>query len=120
MVLHFIIGILTKWAQEIIGFGFHNIYTFILIGLNAAFVTLVMERLFRFDRRFSWLGGLLTFVWLVEQVLVKRSVSPLILTLSVIAMLLSILFISGLAAAFRKIIGPSGKSRKMMRHARAK
>ena len=119
MVLYFI-SISTTWTQEIIDFGFHNIYTFILIGLNAAFVTIVMERLFRFDRRFSWLGGLLTFVWLVEQIIVKKSVSPLILTLSVIAMLLSIPFISGLAAAFRKIIGPSGKSRKMMRHARAK
>jgi len=61
-VFSFIIDLLGKWVIEIVRGSIHNIYTFLLIALDAVAVAFIMQGFLKFNKAISWLTGLLVFI----------------------------------------------------------
>jgi len=92
-VFSFIIDLLGKWVIEIVIGSIHNIYTFLLIALDAVAVAFIMQGFLKFNKAISWLTGLLVFIWLSEHIIIKRSAWSTLLVPSVVGLLFLILFI---------------------------
>ena len=98
----YIADLLGKWVTELVIGSIHNIYTFLLIALDAASVAFLMKNFLKFNKAISWLVGLLVLVWLSEHIIIKKSPWSILLIPSVVGLLLLILFIKMLGSLASK------------------